>query len=345
MRKLDLNIYNQLTQNEVHFTPEINVQNITDWGQNLENIYNHYDSYLLNFDEVNSIGCLEKHPYLNIYEDDYDLSRGTLILGTFPPSSYFNNLPLVNLPNPNIQPNQPVNYFYGNLNELWYFLFGLNPIDLTVENIRTLLAQNNISISDVIKYAQRKVMKNSDDKNLKNIVINCSLSKVFNKDSNVHTILFTSGSLSSFLGSSTSALTGFRWILEDCCGGLESFQINGNLDGNGDYYQINQIGIQHAIDQQNGGILWWLRNKNKKLRIINLPSPSRAASRQMQNSTFFLKWINFMAITNGINPPHLNQNLDEYLLQYPNVFQNSITRQYRRMIYEMVLNNTIEEII
>ena len=67
--------------------------------------------------------------------------------------------------------------------------------------------------------------------------------------------------------------------------------------------------------------------------------------KEKKKSTFFLKWINYLAIKNGINPPRLNQNFNEFLLQYPNVFQKPFTRQYRSMIYAKVLNNTIGEII
>jgi hypothetical protein len=343
MRKSDKNLFKKLYNNEVLFTPDFDAIRI--WGQNLRNVYSHYDSYLETIKENNSFGCMEKHPYLDLYKDDFNLKRGILILGTFPPSSYFNNLPLNNLPNPNIQPNKPVNYYYGNVNDLWFYLFGLKSDEIKVETIRNLLSQNEISISDVIAYSQREIMNQSDDNNLKNIVVNWKIGNVFNSESHVHTILFTSGGLGTFLNNNTTALNGFRWILEDCAGGLSECEICGEISGNGHYFSVSKKGIERAKADQNGGIIWWIKKGDKKVRIINIPSPSPAAAIQMKSSPFFLKWINYMSSENGIQAPSVNDNLNNYLDQYPAIFYKPFTRQYRSMIYSKILNNTIDEIV
>ncbi len=229
MRHPDQMIYNFLIANGIANTPAYNDAAIQAWGLNLINVYEHYNSYLQNVLAHDAPGPIEKHPYLDTYEADFDLQHGGfLLLGTFPPSSYFNNLQLANLPNPNIQNNIPTHYFYGNTAALWDYLFGLQGPALTIPAIRAALKKHKISISDVFSYAQRRVMRKADDAQYRNIVLNCRISEVFQPSSTIHTLLFTSGSLRTFLGNNTSALTGFRWILEDCLHGLEYFSISGS---------------------------------------------------------------------------------------------------------------------
>jgi hypothetical protein len=341
MRKTDLNLYNFLIVNGVINTPALNDNSIRLWGANWQNVYDHYSSYLLNIQAPNSAGPIEKHPYIDLYLADCNFQRETLLLGTFPPSSYINNLPVQNLPNPNVQNNNPTHYFYGNMNDLWFYLFGLNGGALTIQTIQEALNANDISISDVFAYVQRKTMISAFDSEYKNIVLNCKLKEIFNLESKINTILFTSGSLSSFLTNTTSALTGFRWILEDCCNELNNFTISGDVNGNGLYYPINENGVQNAVNQQNDGIVWWLKSGAKKIRIINLPSPAPMAAQNMINSPFFKKWINYKATENRIPPLVFGANLKQYLNLYPRVFSEPFTKQYRRETYQMVLNNTI----
>jgi hypothetical protein len=347
MRNISQVIHNLLNQQLILQTPINNANTIRNWGNNINNVYAHYDSYLLNVQQANSHGPKEKHPYIEQYEHDCDFARGYLILGTFPPSSYFNNLPLVNLPNPNVQNNLPLNYFYGNTNDFWDFLLGLTGNNVNLQNIRNHLAEKNISISDVFAFIQRKIMKDSKDTNLYNIVVNCKINEIFNETSNIHTILFTSGSLKGILGNQPSSLIGFRWILEDCCGGLSNFQISGSIDGNGPFYEINRTGVQKAAAQQDNGIIWWIRSESKRIRVINLPSPSQQASLKIPSTAFYLKWIKYMALTNGIPRPNKNQinNLNNYLQLHQNIFIKPFTKQYRRSVYQKVLDNTIQQIV
>jgi hypothetical protein len=342
MKKQHLTNYNFLINNQVLSTPLLDDQAIRNWGNNLNNIIAHYDSYLLNLQIPNSPGPIEKHPYIDLYATDCDFQRETLLLGTFPPSSYLNNMQLANIPNPNVQNNNPTNYFYGNMNDLWDYLFGLNGNNVTIGNIHTLLNENSISISDVFAYVQRKNMINPEDKEYVNIVINCNLRAIFYPESNIKTLLFTSGSLRKLLSNTTSTLTGFRWILEECCEGLNNFTISGDLNGNGIFYPVNKVGIQNALIQQNGGIVWWLKFGTKKIRIINLPSPAPTASLRITSSPFYIKWINHKATANQIQPIVLGANVNQYLNQFPHVFIQPYTKQYRREIYQMVLNNTID---
>jgi hypothetical protein len=341
MRKQDLKLYNFLIANEILNTPRLNDIDIRNWGVNWNHVYKHYSSYLLNIQEPNSAGPIEKHPYIELYAADCDFQKETLLLGTFPPSSYINNLPVDNLPNPNIQNNNPTHYFYGNMNDLWFYLFGLNGGAGTIQTIQESLNTHSLSISDVFAFVQRKKMINAFDSEYKNIILNCNLKGLFYPESKINTILFTSGNLNSFLSNTTSTLTGFRWILEDCCEGLNNFTISGDISGNGQYYPINALGIQNSITQQNDGIVWWLKSRTKKIRIINLPSPAPMAAHQMIGSSFFKKWINFKATANVIPPLVFGANVNEYLNLFPETFTAPYTKQYRREIYQMVLSNTI----
>jgi hypothetical protein len=344
MRKQDLPLNNFLNVNGVLNTPHLNDQSIRNLGVNLINLYQHYDSYLLNIQEPNSPGPIEKHPYIDLYQVDCNFQRETLLLGTFPPSSYLNNLPLNNLPNPNVQNNNPTNYFYGNMNDLWYYLFGLNLAAVNIPAIQASLNLIDLSISDVFAYVQRKRMISAFDSEYRNIVLNCKLKEVFNSESKINTILFTSGNLSSFLSNTTSTLTGFRWILEECCNGLNKFQISGDISGKGQYFPVNALGVKNAIIQQNNGIVWWLKSESKKIRIINLPSPAPMAAQQMIRNLFFNKWINYKATINNIQPLGVGANINQYLNAFPLIFNAPYTKQYRLEIYQMVLNNTIHQI-
>jgi len=344
MRKTDLIIFDFLNFNGVLNTPILTDVAIRNWGDNFNNVYEHYDSYLMNIQVPNSPGPIEKHPYLELYQADCDFQRETLLLGTFPPSSYFNNLYLNNLPNPNVQNNNPTNYFYGNMNDLWFYLFGLIGEEITIPIIQALLLEYRLSISDVFAFVQRKNMIRAFDSEYRNIFLNFNLIEIFKKESNLNTILFTSGSLSSFLDNATSTLTGFRWILEDYNNGLENFQISGDKFGNGPYYSINASGIQNAVNQQNGGIIWWLKTEKKNIRIINLPSPAPMAANRMKSSLFFKKWINHKATNNNINSLRVGDNVNNYLIQNQVLFTNPFTKQFRREVYQMVLNETINMI-
>jgi len=341
MRKIDKQIHEFLILNEVINTPPLNDLSINNWGLNFNNIYEHYESYLQNIQIENATGPIEKHPYLDLYQNDCNFQREMLLLGTFPPSSYLNNLPLNNLLNPNIQPNNPTHYYYGNMNDLWDYLFAINGQNLTIPTIQAHLISNKLSISDVFEYVQRKNMISAFDSEYRNIVLNCNIVKIFDADSEIHSVLLTSGNLTSFLNDTTSTLTGFMWILEDCGGGLKSFKISGDKSGNGPFYPINTAGVQSAINQQNGGIIWWIKTETKKIRVINLPSPAPSAARQMKNTVFFKKWVNYKAVSNEIPLLVPQANVNNYLNLHNEIFYAPFTKQYRREVYQMVLNNTI----
>ena len=323
-------------------TPAFTDQAILNWGENINNVYEHLDSYLALIQQPNSPGPIEKHPYLGLYSADCDFQRHTLVLGTFPPSSYLNNFPLQNLPNPNVQNNNPTHFFYGNMNSFWNYLFPGNVANITIPYLQQQLGNHGISISDVFAFVQRKKMISSADQDLKNIVLNCEISKVFNANSEVRTILFTSGKLQTFFNNQVSTLTGFRWILEDCCGGLNGFTISGDVSGNGQYYPLNNIGLQNAVQQQDGGIVWWLKSQHKTIRIVNLPSPAGNAAISIIGSSFLFKWLNFKAIQLGFPALHQGENIRQYLELNPGLIGNlPLTVQYRQEVYQMVLNNTI----
>ena len=344
MRKINHGIYNFIA-NSVINTPPLLDNTIRIWGQNNANVINHYNSYLANVVAPNSPGPIEKHPYIDLYKEVFNLQNKFLILGTFPPSSYFNNLGLIGLPNPNIQPNNPVHFFYGNQNNLWKFLFNLNPDDITINNIKENLTKNNISITDVFSFVQRKKMISSNDTDLKNIVLNCSILDIFNKSSSIKTVLLTSGNLSTFFKTQTSTLTGFKWILEDCETNIEDFKFSGDISGNGLYYPVNEINLINVLNQQNGGIVWWVKKGDKKIKFVNLPSPSNIGAARIPGSIFFKRWVLYKAGINAIPLPNKLQmkNLKlNYFPLYPNVFVGPPTIQFRKEIYTMVLNETIQ---
>lgn len=341
MRKQDINIYNTLVNNGILNIPDLNDVAIRYWGENFNNVSEHYDSFLLNRNLPNSSGPIEKHPYIELYDADCDFKRETLLLGTFPPSSYFNNLLLNNLPNPNVQNNIPTHFYYGNMNDLWFYLFGVQGIQITIPLIQSLLRDYGISITDVFSFVTRNKMSSAFDSEYRNIVLNHKISKVFTTESNIKTVLFTSGSLSTFLGNTTSTLTGFRWILEDCCGGLDNFLISGDISGEGQFFPVNPEGLQSAVNQQNGGIVWWIQFNLKKIRIVNLPSPAPMAAQQMMSSVYLRKWLNFKANINGIDQIGNETTVRQYVELFPQIFSNPITKQFRREVYQMVLNNEI----
>lgn len=335
-------LYNFLIDNGIANTPVCTDQAFRNWGEDINNVYEHLDSYLGLIQEPNSPGPIEKHPYIDLYADDCDFQRQTLVLGTFPPSSYLNNLLLNNLPNQNVQNNEPTHFFYGNMNSFWNYLFPGNQENIAIPFLQQQLALHDISISDVFSFVQRKNMRSAADSDLKNIVVNCNLSRLFDSSSSIETVLFTSGSLKSFLSNSVSTLTGFRWVLEDCCGGLDAFTISGDISGNGPYYLINNVGLQMAVQQQEGGIVWWLKSENKTIRIINLPSPAGNAALAIVGSYFLFRWINFKANQLGFPALQRGENVRQYLELNPGLIGNlPLTVQYRQEVYQMVLNNTI----
>lgn len=344
MRKINNNIFELIAASEISHSPLLDDHFINQWGQNNNNIIAHYNSYIQNVLTPNQFGPIEKHPYIFLHENCFNISKRFLLLGTFPPSSYFNNLGLIGLPNLNIQPNNPLPFFYGNENNLWKFLFNFLPNDITVNNIIDNLDQNSISISDVFLYVQREIMKSADDSKLNNLVLNSKISSVFSDDSRIETILFTSGSLSDIFKNEVSALVGFRWILETHLLNYNTLEFSGDVAGNGIYLQFNSNNIDIVIGQQNNGIVWWLKSGNKKIKVINLPSPSGNAQRQMPKSPHFKKWLIFKAMQANIPIPtqvQLQSPIKNYIHLYPDVFIDPPTVQYRSEVYSMALNNTI----
>lgn len=345
MKKQNIDIYDFLQNNHINNIPILNDDDIILWGQNNGNVIEHYNSYLQNIIVPNSHGPIEKHPYINLYNNCFNLNNRFLLLGTFPPSTYFNNLDLIGLPNHNIQINNPLPFFYGNENNLWKFLFNMLPVNITIYNIINNLNHNRIAITDVFLYVQREKMINSADNMYNNIILNTKVKNIFNEDSFIETILFTSGALVDVFKNDVSALVGFRWILETYLMNFNLLQFSGDITGNGMYYEFLPINLNNVVSQQNGGIVWWLKFRDKKIKIINLPSPSGNAQRQMPKSIYFKKWVIFKAIQAGIplpNQQQLETPINNYTLLYPNLFIGPITNQYRSEVYSMALNDTLQ---
>ena len=345
MKKMNFNIYDSLQNNHINNIPILNDDHIIMWGQNNENIIEHCNSYLQTILMPNSHGPIEKHPYIDFYENYFNLNNRFLLLGTFPPSSYFNNqIGLMGLPNPNLQNNIPLNFYYGNENNLWKFLFNLQQEEITVNSIIHQLNLYNISITDVFYYVQRAKMISPNDQDLKNLVLNKKIINIFNENSQISTILFTSGSLEKIFKESTSTLVGFRWLLSEYLENFDALEFSGDITGEGVFYPFNIMNINDVVLQQNGGIVWWIRLGTKKIKMINLPSPSAAAQIRMPNSNFFKKWVYYKANENDIPLPNneQQQNLIEFTQLFPNIYSNSPTIKYREDIYFMALNNILD---
>lgn len=346
MRRANQNIYNLLNSHNVLNTPILEENAIRNWGADRNNVQEHYESYLNHFIQEGAVGPIEKHPYIEKYSEDFDLSRQFLLLGTMPPSSYFNHLGLQGIPNNNISGNTPINYYYGNMQSLWRYLgFGNN---LTIDVIRDNLKSKSIAISDVLSYLQRKKMKSANDSDIYNIVLNKEALRLFSGDSKIETILTTSGSLKDMIGNanSLSVVRAVKWILMDY-DDLDLFSVSGESGGDGEYFPINNLGINQAVLQQNRGIEWWLRKGNKKIQFVNLPSPSGIAGTKMiRRGGFFEKWVRYKAHVGGIAQPNEAQlnNLNSFMENHPGIFGETPTKEYRRDVYAKALDGTLHEI-
>lgn len=353
MKRVNPQIFNQLLQAGIANCPALlNKNSVLQWSNNgtiNQNVVEHLNSYLVNpnFIQQNQPGTYEIHPYLAREEEHFDLNKRYLLLGTFPPNSYIRNIHGIVAPilNPNVGPNPNVDFFYGNVGTLWN-CFGLGNAP-TVNTIKIFLDRNGISVSDVVLGAQRDKFTSANDTSLYNIVLNDHLREIFSPISNIETILFTSGNLAALtlmlngnlnFNNGITTLKGFIGILID---NQINFEISGDVTGNGQYYPFNNIGIQAAVAQQNGHIIWWLKTNNKKIRIINLPSPAGNANQQIPGAPLFFRWVTWMAIQHNIAPPVFGQNLmHDYLLQH-NIFIQPYTTQYKQHIYSLALNDLI----
>lgn len=314
----------------------------SDNGQYNVDVVDHLSSYLQSPPAVH--GPYEIHPYLQREAAQFHIGRGFLLLGTFPPNSYLRNIPaLAAAANAHPQVGVGViDYYYGNTGSLWNF-FGV-PGQITAAAIRTFLVQNNIAISDVCLGLQRNVFSSYADTQLFNILPNTLLCGILEPASNIHTVLFTSGSLANIptdaLGAiainagGVSTLNVFLHILKNNC--HCEMQVSGQSDGNGIYYQLNTNGRNAAVLHQNGHIIWYLRIGQRTLRIINLPTPATALG--MIGSPFFYRWVVYKAQQNGLPVPP-QAHLTNYMAQHPGVFIGPPTNQYRTEIYDMAIHN------
>ncbi|MCF8214776.1 MAG: hypothetical protein K9I92_06435 [Chitinophagaceae bacterium] len=351
MKRLIPQLFNQLLQAGIANSPALlNKNSVLQWSNNgtiNQNVVEHLNSYLVNanFHQQNQQGPYEIHPYLAREEEHFDLNKRCLLLGTFPPNSYIRNIPGIVNPilNPNLANLPNVDFFYGNMASLWdCFGIGNNP---GLDEILSFLYHNSISVSDVILGAQRKNFGNGADEEYRNIVLNDKLINVFNSNSKIENILFTSGKLSNLqlmlngnLNAGVSALKGFIQILIDH---HINFEISGDITGNGIYYEFNDFGILASIAQQNNHLIWWIKTTKKKVRIINLPAPSGNANQQIPSAPLFFRWVTWVAIQHNIAPPVLGQNLMHDYLPQHNIFIQPYTTQYKRDIYSLALNDLI----
>lgn len=323
MKKDAVNLFQELNNNAVQSIPnELSDDAFIQWGNQIENVEEHINSYFEIFGDNNGgTGPIEKNP--NVYEhiEDFDLSRIFLLLGPFPSSQY--------LQNDNI-----LQYYYGDDPELWYYLFGFEGDDVTVGSIKGELGKRSISITDVYAYAQRKSFINPNpNDNLKNIVLNSAVLKVFDSQSNVKTILTLSGTMKDFVDNNqkTNTTSGLRWIIDQS---KENFSIS--AFENGPFYPLNNDNVNLLIDAVNGPVWWLKKGNNSPIKVVSLPSPSKNAARRMTLSGFFREWVN-SKIDNINVLEFTTKQLKAVMAQHQDVFTNTPTKKYRREVYQNAL--------
>jgi hypothetical protein len=308
-----------------------------------QNVISHLSSYLILHPQVP--GPYEIHPYIFREIAHFDFSRKYLLLGTFPPNSYLNNiLPLAALAaaNMNVPPAPVVDFYYGNKANLWNY-FGINPV--TVPNIHGFLTDNSISISDVILGTQRKVFNSATDSQLYNILPNTAFCHLLSSNSKVETVLFTSGRISGILFDNNgnvkidntippSTLRTFFKILKEQCG--HELEICGDPLGAGPFYPLNAQGVLNAAADQQGNVVSYISSGGKIIRLINLPNPAVAIGHM--RSPLFLKWLQYKATISGLPAPPAG-NWQAYMQLFPNIFWQNYPNQYRSEIYQMAIHN------
>lgn len=324
-------------------------------GQINANVIKHLTSYLTMVPGVDW-GPYEIHPYIHRYPTEFNIKRKILLLGTFPPNSYMNNIAALQPfagNHPHINNIPLVDFYYGNTASLWQF-FGLGPL-VTVPAILNFLNNQSISISDVALGIQRNLFISPADSALYNILPNFNLCDFLNNSFSLETVLLTSGSLRNLninpaghVGMNSPSTTKiFIEIIKHVC--RNDIEISGQPDGNGPFHPLTNQGINAAQLQQYSRILpgnnqldqfrhivWYIKINSKTTRIINLPTPSGALG--MIGSDFFYKWLRYKANINGLPLPPNNGRRD-FMLQYPNIFIGPPTNQYRSEIYQMSIFN------
>ncbi|HVT86099.1 MAG TPA: hypothetical protein VHD35_12920 [Chitinophagaceae bacterium] len=328
--------------------PALNDAAILAWsnsGQINATVLGHLKSYL-QFRPAPVFGPYEIHPYIFRETSQFNLNRKYLLLGTFPPNTYLHNIPKLaqlSAVHPNVKTPPTVDFYYGNMASLWKF-FGLAG-PMTRNSIIAFLTANSISISDSILGAQRRKFVSSADQNLYNILPHQGLCKIFDPESLIETILFTSGSLKEIKINNSGAISFtspntlniFLGILMRCNNTQKNgIEISGQPNGLGSFYKFDKMGLKQAINDQNKHIIWWLRLKNRKLRIINLPTPAIGLG-MISPKTFFGRWVGWKANQNGLPTPGVN--LKDYMNQYANAFFPPYTNQYRKEIYDLAIHN------
>jgi hypothetical protein len=340
MEKIEDNLQKELVNNDIISTPYFSEEAIREWGKIEQNVINHYNSYVKTIGQVNAIGPIEKHPYLEKYKEDFDLSRKFLVLGTFPGNSYFHAMGLTPFVNQNIinYGANEIDFYCGSRRTVWRYILGVENNDFNTNTIQQRLEKNNISVSDVFNFIQRDTMNDSSSSRHKNIVLNSRIKEVFTADSKVDTLLTTSGSLSDIGNNAlVNTVKGLQWIFQN-----DEYEISGDYKGNGDFYPFINDGVEQALIQQQGKPIWWLKNEEKKIKIINLPGFHAQGDGR---TSFYRKWIQYKAQLAFL--PNENDNLHTIMNQYPDIF--GIDKEGRVKLYwtdvcKKALDGTLHEI-
>lgn len=361
-----LNAYRNQTHNQGNWPFNANGDYI--WPNlELNEILNEYfDNYIEQFNafqvNVPVANPLESHPYIPIYQIESD--KKLLIIGTFPPFSYFTQH--VNLNGiqriSNIYNRQPLNnispqalFFYGNRGSFWnYAPEFIGPI--TEDNCQIWLNNNNATISDIIFHCQRRHLNNPDDTNLFNIIPYYELiHTILSKNSNFEALVFTSGKLNlnfhingrqagliNVNGNNISAFSVFCRALQD----LEiPFGFRPLREVAGD--AATPVVPPNDLGSLEGKALFSIElgqgRDRKLLKVVCLPSPSGGASRQMRSHPFFNNW--FMETYNQRIIHAYNSNMKfQGIFNHFNL-QEPITTNFRREIYRLCFESNYNQLL
>lgn len=233
---------------------------------------------------------LEKHPYLDANPIDY--ARRFLIIGTFPPFSYFANnvigngitrlLNTYNNPLGGLPAIMPIPFFYGNVGSFWNYLPGWGAMPVTPANCIAWLTANNTSITDIIKYCQRRDLRDTSDSGLYNIIPNYELmASITQPNSRIETLVFTSGKPNNnYLNNNNNSTF--------------SLYIKTLIEMGIPFGFSNWGGVAPILPVIGGGPIAPIVNKalftmninGRNFNVVLLPSPSGSASRSMDNHPF-----------------------------------------------------------
>ncbi len=263
----------------------------------------------------------EIHPYKLSYPLNSDYS--IYFIGTFPPPSYFRDLPVLNaLPNLMIngktivRPKIP--FYHGNDCTLWQLLNPIFPQDITVANRNTVkdsviqyLHQKQLNYFDVIEECQRKSY-NSNDSSLFNVIPNSKgISSIMENDNDDCWLIFNTSSTFNSAGLKFDQNGNYKpskqsfGIFLDVLIQL-NFNLAFSLDGISWHSTSNNLGRIWIQSNLKYKVLFYLKVNEKIFTIVTGPSPSGAANIRLGGNSCYQRYLN------GILPADYQPNINSF---------------------------------